>query len=280
MTGAIPPSTGVRLNGVHRFDGSRPTLATLFKDAGLETAAFVGAFVLDRQFGLATGFDTYDDQITRTPGAPLNLEAERPASAVADRAIAWLRERQQAGGTPRRPYFVWAHFYDPHAPYTPPADARARAGGDAYNGEVAYADAEIGRLLAAVAADDCRPAHACRDPRRPRREPRRARRADARDAPLRRRIAHTARDRRARASLPASIASPSASSTWRRPCCAWPGLRARRHAGPRSPLGLRRSPRGVCRDAVSPDDGMVGAGVACRGAVEGDRAGGRRQRTL
>ena len=152
MTGAIPPATGVRLNGVHRFDGSRPTLATLFKDAGFETAAFIGAFVLDRQFGLATGFDTYDDQITRTPGAPLNLEAERPASAVADRAIAWLRERQQAGGPSRRPYFVWAHFYDPHAPYTPPADARARAGGDAYNGEVAYADAEIGRLLAAVAA--------------------------------------------------------------------------------------------------------------------------------
>jgi Flp pilus assembly protein TadD len=152
MTGAIPPATGVRLNGVHRFDGSRPTLATLFKDAGFETAAFIGAFVLDRQFGLAPGFDTYDDQITRTPGAPLNLEAERPASAVADRAIAWLRERQEAGGPSRRPYFVWAHFYDPHAPYTPPADARARAGGDAYNGEVAYADAEIGRLLAAVAA--------------------------------------------------------------------------------------------------------------------------------
>jgi arylsulfatase A-like enzyme/Flp pilus assembly protein TadD len=152
MTGAIPPSTGVRLNGAHRFDGSRPTLATLFKDAGFETAAFIGAFVLDRQFGLAAGFDTYDDQIARTPGAPLNLEAERPASAVADRAIAWLRGRQQTGGTPRRPYFVWAHFYDPHAPYTPPADARARAGGDAYNGEVAYADAEIGRLLAAVAA--------------------------------------------------------------------------------------------------------------------------------
>ena len=152
MTGAIPPSTGVRLNGAHRFDGSRPTLATLFKDAGRDTAAFVGAFVLDRQFGLATGFDRYDDQITRTPGAPLNLEAERPASAVAGRAIAWLRERQQAGGPSRRPYFVWAHFYDPHAPYTPPADARARAGGDAYNGEVAYADAEIGRLLAAVAA--------------------------------------------------------------------------------------------------------------------------------
>jgi arylsulfatase A-like enzyme/Flp pilus assembly protein TadD len=150
MTGAIPPATGVRLNGVHRFDGSRPTLAGLFRDAGRDTAAFIGAFVLDRQFGLGAGFDTYDDQITRSARAPLRLEAERPASAVADRAIAWVKARQQAGSSNRRPYFVWAHFYDPHAPYTPPEDALARAGGDAYGGEVAYADAEIGRLLRAV----------------------------------------------------------------------------------------------------------------------------------
>jgi arylsulfatase A-like enzyme/Flp pilus assembly protein TadD len=150
MTGSLPTETGVRLNGVHRFDDSRPTLARLFKDAGRETAAFVGAFVLDRQFGLASGFDTYDDQIARRPDAPLTLEAERPASAVAGRAIAWVRGRAQAGGTARRPYFLWVHFYDPHVPYAPPPDALARAGGDAYDGEVAYADAEIGRLLAAV----------------------------------------------------------------------------------------------------------------------------------
>ena len=151
MTGALPPQTGVRLNGAHRFDDSRPTLARLFKDAGHDTAAFVGAFVLDRQFGLATGFDTYDDQIARRRDAPLALEAERPASAVADRAIAWVRGRGQQAGNPRRPFFLWAHFYDPHAPYTPPADALARAGGNAYDGEVAYADAEIGRLLRALA---------------------------------------------------------------------------------------------------------------------------------
>jgi arylsulfatase A-like enzyme/Flp pilus assembly protein TadD len=151
MTGSLPTQTGVRLNGVHRFDDSRPTLARLFKDAGRETAAFVGAFVLDRQFGLASGFDTYDDQIARAPDAPLRLEAERSASAVAGRAIAWLRRRAQEGGAARRPYFLWAHFYDPHAPYAPPPDALARAGGDAYGGEVAYADAEIGRLLRAVA---------------------------------------------------------------------------------------------------------------------------------
>jgi len=150
MTGAIPPATGVRLNGAHRFDGSRPTLARLFKDAGRDTAAFIGAFVLDRQFGLGAGFDAYDDQIARSPGAPLRLEAERPASVVADRAIAWITSRQPPIGRPRQPFFLWAHFYDPHAPYTPPADALARAGGNAYDGEVTYADAEIGRLLRAI----------------------------------------------------------------------------------------------------------------------------------
>ena len=150
MTGAIPPVTGVRLNGAHRFDDSRPTLATLLKGAGRETAAFIGAFVLDRQFGLATGFDTYDDQIARAPGAPLKLEAERPASAVADRAIAWVRARQRAGASAggRTSCGRTSTIRTRRTRRLP--DALARAGGDAYDGEVAYADAEIGRLLRAV----------------------------------------------------------------------------------------------------------------------------------
>ncbi|MEK6630523.1 MAG: sulfatase-like hydrolase/transferase [Acidobacteriota bacterium] len=154
MTGTLPPVHGVRLNGVHRFDGSHPTLARLFKDAGYATAAFVGAFVLDRQFGLDAGFDTYDDRIPRSTAAPLLLEAERPAGVVADRAMAWLKSRP--AGTGRQPFFLWIHFYDPHAPYTPPAEARARAGGDAYGGEVAYVDAEIGRIMAALRQPDDR----------------------------------------------------------------------------------------------------------------------------
>jgi arylsulfatase A-like enzyme/Flp pilus assembly protein TadD len=152
MTGTLPPTNGVRLNGVHRFDGSRPALARLFRQAGHETAAFVGAFVLDRQFGLDDGFQVYDDQIRRSPDAPLRLEAERPAAAVVDRAIAWLeRQRHVRGAQSRPPFFLWVHLYDPHAPYTPPPDALARAGGRPYDGEVAYADAELGRLLRAVA---------------------------------------------------------------------------------------------------------------------------------
>src|SRR3954471_21443619 len=75
-TGLLPPLHGVRENGIDVLGASHPTAARLLKGAGYDTAAFVGAFVLDHHFGLAHGFDTYDDQIARDPGATDRLEAE------------------------------------------------------------------------------------------------------------------------------------------------------------------------------------------------------------
>ena len=133
----------------------QPTIARLLKGAGYDTAAFVGAFVLDHRFGLAQGFDTYDDQIPRDPDATDRLEAERPASAVVDRALAWLDRRspstrlQPAAPSPSSPqpaFFLWLHLYDPHAPYTPPQEFLA-PGRTPYDGEIAYADAQLGRVL-------------------------------------------------------------------------------------------------------------------------------------
>jgi arylsulfatase A-like enzyme len=95
-TGLLPPAHGVRENGVDALAGTHKTIATLMRAAGYDTAAFVGAFVLDHRFGLAQGFDTYDDRIPRDPEAPERLEAERPATAVVDRAIAWLEHRRSA----------------------------------------------------------------------------------------------------------------------------------------------------------------------------------------
>jgi arylsulfatase A-like enzyme/Flp pilus assembly protein TadD len=138
MTGTPPPVNGVRENGVP-FSGSVPTLAKIFRGAGYGTGAFVGAYVLDRRFGLADGFETYDDRIKRDPNAAAKLEAERRAGEVVDAAAAWL-ERQSAG----QPFFLWVHLYDPHAPYDPPAEYR---GANLYDGEVRYADAEAARLL-------------------------------------------------------------------------------------------------------------------------------------
>jgi arylsulfatase A-like enzyme/Tfp pilus assembly protein PilF len=149
MTGLFPPAHGVRENGTYRFDARHPTLARLLREAGYRTAAFVAAYVLDRRFGLNDGFDLYDDQIRRDPDAVARLDAERPGNIVADRAIAWLRALGDAPGS-RVPFFLWIHFYDPHAPYNPPPQFLEKAHGQAYDGEVAFADAQLGRVLAAL----------------------------------------------------------------------------------------------------------------------------------
>ncbi len=145
MTGALPPAHGVRENGVP-FDQARDSLAQLLKQRRYRTGAFVGAFVLDRGFGLNAGFDMYDDRIPRGADRAASLEAERPAEAVSEAAIKWLI----APDDRTQPFFLWAHYYDPHAPYAPPAAYAARAGGRAYEGEIAYADAELGRLVRAA----------------------------------------------------------------------------------------------------------------------------------
>jgi choline-sulfatase len=131
LTGALPAEHGVRENGVHLFRGSPPSVAGALKRRGYQTAAFVAAYVLDRRFGLADGFDHYDDRIARDPGAVLRLEAERPANVVVDRAAAWLRSARRTD-----PIFLWVHFYDPHAPYK-----------GSYDDEVTFADRHLGRLL-------------------------------------------------------------------------------------------------------------------------------------
>ncbi|HEX7486331.1 MAG TPA: sulfatase-like hydrolase/transferase, partial [Vicinamibacterales bacterium] len=163
MSGLLPPHHGVRENATYRFDRTHPTIASLLKARGYRTAAVVGAYVLDRQFGLDAGFDSYDDRIPRNPDADLRLESERRATAVTDAALAALdtpspspQASLQVNTAPAsvaaRPIFLWVHYYDPHAPYDPPPEFAARAGGDRYNGEVAYVDAELARLLDGLAA--------------------------------------------------------------------------------------------------------------------------------
>lgn len=138
LTGTRPPEHGARVNGVTL--AARPTLARSFQAAGYRTGAFVGAYVLDRRFGLSGGFDIYDDRVTRDPSGAARLDAERTGDLVATSAIEWLGR----GGT--QPFFAWIHLYDPHAPYTPPPAYLTKAGG-AYDGEVAFADAQVGRVL-------------------------------------------------------------------------------------------------------------------------------------
>jgi arylsulfatase A-like enzyme/tetratricopeptide (TPR) repeat protein len=147
LSGLLPPHHGLRNNGAGAFPTDRATLATVLSAAGFDTGAFVAAFVLDRRFGLGRGFDTYDDEIEREPGAPSTLEAERRGDVVIDRALAWLQAKSPAASEGSKPFFLWVHLYDPHAPYAPPPPFSERFAADPYRGEIAFADAQVGRLL-------------------------------------------------------------------------------------------------------------------------------------
>lgn len=142
LSGLLPPHHGLRNNGAGAFPEGTATLATLLSGAGYRTGAFLGAFVLDRRFGLGRGFATYDDEIERAPGANVVLEAERPGREVVDRALAWLGQQDA-----KQPFFLWVHLYDAHAPYTPPSPQRERHPGRPYDGEIAAVDDQVGRLL-------------------------------------------------------------------------------------------------------------------------------------
>lgn len=169
FTGLLPMAHQVRFNGVPlsiEFD----TLATLLAKAGYKTAAFVSGYtLLASQSGLQRGFEVYDDQFTGQ---------DRRAAETVDRALAWLK-----GVAPDKPYFLFVHLFDPHGKYDPPAGFAEKfrtgsypaipatetipeyqvletAGGGVsrdpldyisrYDGEIAYADSQLARLLAQV----------------------------------------------------------------------------------------------------------------------------------
>ncbi len=145
LTGLEPPRHGVHDNGTYVVPADLPTLATRLEAEGYETGAFVGAYVLDRRFGLARGFQGYDDRIERAELGRSELESERRGEAVVAAAASWLAARSSR-------FFAWVHLYDAHAPYDAPAAYREAHAGQPYDAEVAYADACVGRLLEAARA--------------------------------------------------------------------------------------------------------------------------------
>jgi arylsulfatase A-like enzyme/Tfp pilus assembly protein PilF len=169
LTAVSPPVHGVRTNGLFRLGPKLPTLATVLKEAGYRTGAFVGAFVLDARFGLNRGFDVYDDRYGEQHPGDDTEGAERRAEEVIRPATAWIIEqsgsvpgpsRVRPGSVPaptlRRgvgvgnpPWFAWIHLYDPHEPYRAPEPYASRFA--PYDAEVAYTDAMLGKLLADLA---------------------------------------------------------------------------------------------------------------------------------
>ena len=145
MASLDPTDHGVRDNGNFDLPADASLLAEGFEQAGYETGAFVGAYVLHSRWGLARGFQTYDDNFDygvegATPG-----KVERRGGAVLAAALPWLRARGDS------PFFAWLHLYDPHDPYAAPEPYGSRFAAEPYDGEVAYTDAIIGELLDALA---------------------------------------------------------------------------------------------------------------------------------
>jgi choline-sulfatase len=140
LTGQYPPTHGVRHNAIFRLSAEAETIAERFQAGGLATGAVIGAAVLDKGFGLEQGFDRYDADLPEERSAAGGFY-ERSAAAVTDAARAWL---ERTDGR----FFLWVHYYDVHGSHQPPEPFATRFRGRPYDGEVAYVDQELGRLLA------------------------------------------------------------------------------------------------------------------------------------
>ena len=144
FTGLYPPAHGVRNNGNFYLGERFETLATVLRRQGYRTAAFVSSFILDRRYGLARGFEVYDDAMQGAQPQIIALEAERRGDRTALLLSQWLERYAAAPGAP---FFAWLHLYDPHEPYRPPPPFREMFKGAAYDGEIAFDDAIVASIL-------------------------------------------------------------------------------------------------------------------------------------
>lgn len=139
LTGLLPPHHGVRDNMGFTLAAGHKTLATIFKAAGRPTGGAISAYVLRGQTGLAQGFDFYEDELEIAGHSESLAAIQRDGGAAVAALAAWIES--QSG----RPWFAFLHLYEPHTPYAPPPEYARFA--QSYDGEIAYADALVGRLL-------------------------------------------------------------------------------------------------------------------------------------
>jgi choline-sulfatase len=143
LTGLYPFQNGVQDFTGRSLESRFRTVAQAFKANGYATGAVVSSFVLDQSFGLARGFDHYDDAFSPKAYKERDLGiVERRAEESVTHALDWLNRTPR-----RRPFFLWLHLYDPHSPYDPPEPYHTDYHDKLYDGEIAYADHELGRLV-------------------------------------------------------------------------------------------------------------------------------------
>lgn len=139
LLGTTPLHHGVHDNSKFKVAEEFLTFAEYLKELGYATGAFIGAFPLDSRFGLAQGFDVYDESYPSDTSAEF-AAPERRAEEVIRSAVNWI-----AGQRSR--WFSFIHLWDPHTPYSPPEPFMSRYKGDPYSGEVAYVDSQLGNLF-------------------------------------------------------------------------------------------------------------------------------------
>lgn len=147
FTGRSPLRHGVIDNLGYYLGEDEETLAEVLHANGYRTGGFVGSFVLDSTWGMAQGFDEYFDDFGTSSGVRGLESSQRPGNEVLEPALAWIREVRTG------PFFAFIHFFDPHTPYAAPPPFRDEYGKDdvgRYDGEIAFVDSLVGKLLTAL----------------------------------------------------------------------------------------------------------------------------------
>ena len=145
FTGLLPAGHGVRDNLGYRIDPKVPTLAELLRGAGYATGGAVSAVVLEGATGVSRGFDFWDDAIVPTKAYQALNRVQRPGDEAREALEGWIAKQGE------RPFLAFLHLYEPHSPWEPPEPFRSRYA-DPYDGEVAAADAVVGRFVSFLKA--------------------------------------------------------------------------------------------------------------------------------
>jgi membrane-anchored protein YejM (alkaline phosphatase superfamily) len=132
LTGLFPIHHSVHQNGLEIFQKPDLLISATLRKHGYKTGAVVSSFVLDRKFGLSKDFDIYDDRMERMPDIVTNFEVERLGNQTLAAAINVLNQFKN------QKWFLWVHFYDPHAPHVPPPPR------EGYAGEISFVDEQMG----------------------------------------------------------------------------------------------------------------------------------------
>jgi len=142
LTGTTIPYHKVRTNGNYFLPNEPDTLAEILKRENYTTSAFIASFTLDARFGLNQGFDVYNDEVTNFGDPIKSHKSERSAELVFKDFAQWFETNSD------QPFFSWVHFYDPHIVYAPPEPYLSRFKENPYDGEIAYMDEYVGKIIA------------------------------------------------------------------------------------------------------------------------------------